>query len=159
MGRFSRAVVAIGVSAALLVACSSSGKSHVDVNKVLTKAEYIKESDRICADYKGRIDAVVGNAGNGLSVEQYKKIFNDTLIPLFQAEHRELVGLKPPKADAKTLADALLAMNSGINTIIGRVGGAVTIEDLRSINPKGIARWKFKVGKYGMHVCGSIPAK
>jgi hypothetical protein len=157
MGRFSRAIVAIVVFALLLVACSSSAKSHVDLNKVLTKAEYIKESDRICANYRDRIDGVVGSAGSGISISAAKAVFTQRLIPLFEAEHKELLRLKAPKADAKKLADALTAMSSGINTIIGRVAGATTISDLNAINPKGIGRWKYVVGNYGMHVCGSKP--
>ncbi len=46
-------------------------------------------------------------------------------------------------------------MNSGINTIIGRVGSAGSIADLNAIDPKGITAWKIDIGKYGMHVCGS----
>jgi hypothetical protein len=157
MGRFSRAIVAIVVFALLAVACSSSAKSHVDVNKVLTKAEYIKESDTICANYRDRINGIVGSAGSGLSLSAAKAVFTQRLIPLFEAEHEELIRLRAPKADAKKLAGALVAMSSGINTIVGRVNGATSITDLNAINPKGIGRWKYVVGNYGMHICGSKP--
>jgi len=153
MGRFSRAILAIGVAAALLVACSSS--KSIDTSKVLTKAEYIKASDDICDTYRNRINGVVSSAGNGLTVSQAKDTFTKKLIPLFQAEHNELLALKPPKQDAAKLSAALIEMNSGINTIIGRVGAAGSIADLNAIDPRGIAAWKIDVGNYGMHICGS----
>ena len=83
-------------------------------------------------------------------------MFNEKLIPLFRGELAELRALKPPTADVVLIRKALLGMSSGINTIEGKVGGAESIVDLNAINPKGIARWKYAVGKYGMHVCGSV---
>jgi len=155
MRRFSRVIVVTGVVAALLGACGSSSKPKVDSGKPLSKAEYIKQSDAICSRYRDRIRAVVASAGSGLSVSQAKKVFTDTLIPLFVSELEELRALRPPPADAVVLVNALHGMASGINTIAGRVGGAKSIADLNSINPKGIGRWKYAVGKYGMHVCGT----
>jgi hypothetical protein len=155
MVRFSRAIVMVSVAAALLGACSSSSKPQIDTSKTLTKAEYIKASDDICATYRDRIDAVVAGAGNGLTLSEAKDTFNKKLIPLFQAEHAELIALKPPTKDANNLKNALLSMNGGINTIIGRVGGAASIADLNAIHPRGTAVWKITVGNYGMHVCGS----
>lgn len=154
MVRFSRAIVAIGVAAALLVACSSS-KHNLDTSKTLTKADYITASDDICKSYVDRITGVVSSAGAGLKLSESKDTFTKKLIPLFQAEHTELIALKPPKKDAANLTAALVAMNSGINTIIGRVGSAGSIADLNAINPRGLAVWKTQVGNYGMHVCGS----
>jgi hypothetical protein len=155
MGRFSRVIVVTAIIAALLAACGSSAKPKSDNGKPLSKAEYIQRSDSICSSYNSRINSVVGAAGPGLTVSAYKDIFNEKLIPLFRSEHAELRALVPPKADAALIDKALLGMASGINTIEGRVGGAETIADLRAINPKGIARWKYAVGNYGMHVCGS----
>jgi hypothetical protein len=155
MGRFSRAVVAIGVAAVLLAACGSSSKG-IDTSKTLTKADYIKASDDICSTYQHRYDGIVSAAGAGLSVAQAKDTFTQKLIPLFQAEHRELLALKPPKKDAARLKAALVEMNSGINTIIGRVGGAASIADLNAIDPRGLAAWKIDVGKYGIHGCGTV---
>ena len=155
MGRFSRVIVVAGVVAALLGACSSSSKPAPVSDKPLSKAEYIKQSDAICSSYRDRIHAVVASAGGGLSLSQAKKVFNDTLIPLFVNELNELRALRPPPKDVVVLSNALHGMASGINTIAGRVGGAKSIADLNSINPKGIGRWKYAVGKYGMHVCGN----
>ena len=156
MGRFSRVIVVTVVIASFLAACSSSAKPKSDSGKPLSKADYIKRSDSICGSYRDRIDSVVGAVGGGLSVSEAKKTFNEKLIPLFLAELAELRALRPPKADAALLDTALLGMSSGINTIQGRVGGANAIAELNAINPKGIARWKFAVGKYGMHICGSV---
>jgi len=156
MARFSRVIVVATVVAALATACSSSAKPKTDNGRPLSKAEYIKESDAICGQYRDRIGSVVSAAGGGLSVTEAKDIYNKKLIPLFEAELQELRALRPPKADATLLNNALLAMSSAINTIQGRVGGAHSIADLNSINPTGIPRWKSAVAKYGMHVCGSL---
>jgi hypothetical protein len=155
MGRFSRAFVAIGV-AALLVACSSS-KSSIDTSKILTKAEYTRESDAICRTYRNRITGVVSSAGTGLSLTALKGIWTQRLIPLFQAEHQELLRLRPPKADAVRLKAALLAMNGGINTIVGRVNSANSAAQLDAINPRGLQAWNTEVRNYGMRTCGWNP--
>jgi hypothetical protein len=155
MGRFSRAFVAIAVAAALLVSCSSSGKSPVASNVPLTKDEYIKQSDAICNTYRNRINNVVASAGQGLSLSAARAVLIQRLIPLFQAEHQELLQLRPPKADAARLAATLRAMNGGINTIVGRVNSATSIDELNAINPRGIRAWKTESGLYGMHICGS----
>jgi hypothetical protein len=154
MGRFSRAVVAIGVAAVFLAACGSSSKS-IDTSKTLTKADYIKAYEDICSSYKDRFDGIVSSAGGGLTVAQTKDIFNTKLIPLFQAERKDLLALKPPKKDAARMKQALVEMNSGINTIIGRVGGASSIAELSAIDPRGLAAWKIDIGKYGIGVCGA----
>lgn len=158
MSRFSRAIVAAGVAAVALVGCSSSSKPKVDTSKVLTKAEYIQAADGICRSYRERINGVVGSASNGPTLDEAKAVLTNKLIPLFQAEHKELVALKPPAADAPTLAAALVAMNSGINTIIGRVPAATTTAELDAINPKGLGAWKAEFGKYGALDCGAKPA-
>jgi hypothetical protein len=155
MSRFSRVMAAGLVVAALLAACSSSAKPKTVSNQPLSKAEYIKQSDAICSRYDDRIHSVVSHAGAGISFEDLKKTFNEQLIPLFRNELAELRSLKPPKADADRMDKALTAMSSGINTIIGLVGGAKTVADLAAISPTGIPRWKNEVGSYGMHVCGS----
>ena len=157
MGRFSRAFVAVGVAAALLVSCSSSGKGRVDSNVPLTKAEYIKESDAVCNTYRNKINSVVSSSGTNLSLAAAKAVLTQRLIPLFQEEHKQLVRLRAPKADAARLAGALLAMNGGINTIIGRVNSATSTQELDALNPRGIRAWKTEVGNYGMHICGSKP--
>jgi hypothetical protein len=154
MGKFSRAVVATGLIVILAAACGSSSKPKTDSTKPLTKAEYIEQSDSICRTYNERINSVVGSAGSGLTLEDYKKIFNDKLIPLFRAEHDELRALRPPKEDAAVLDRALVRMASGINTIVGRVDSAESIEQLKAIKPTGIGDWRLAAGKYGMKVCG-----
>jgi hypothetical protein len=156
MGRFSRVVVVMGVTVSLLAACSSSAKPKVDSGKPLSKAEYIKRSDAICSSYADRIGAIVGAAGTSLSISEAKDLYNKKLIPTFKSELDELLLLKPPPADKALLKRALLAFSSAIATIQGRVGGAHSISDLNSIQPTGIPRWKIAVGKYGMHVCGSL---
>ena len=153
MGRFSRVVVAAGLIVMLAAACGSSSKPKT-TGKPLSKAEYIKQSDSICRTYNERINSVVGSAGSGLTLEDAKKIFTDKLIPLFRSEHDELSALRPPKADAAVLEHALLRLSSGINTIVGRVGGAESIEQLNAIKPTGLGDWRVAAGKYGMTVCG-----
>ena len=152
MGKFSRVVVAAGLIVVLAAACGSSSKP--DSNKPLSKAEYIKQADSICRTYGERISSVVGSAGSGLTLEESKKIFNDKLIPLFRAEQDELRALRPPKEDAAVLDRALVRMSSGINTIVGRVDAAESIEQLNEIKPTGIGDWRLAAGKYGMTVCG-----
>jgi hypothetical protein len=137
-------------------ACSSSSKPKTDSTKPLSKTEYIKQSDSICRSYSDRINSVVSASGNALTVPDAKKTFNDKLIPLFRTELAELRALRPPKKDAAVLDLALIAMSSGINTIIVQVRAADSIAKLDAIAPKGIARWKAAVGKYGMHVCGPV---
>ena len=154
MGRFSRVVVAAGLIVMLAAACGSSSKPKTDSTKPLSKAEYIKQSDSICRTYNERINSVVGSAGSGLTLEDAKKIFTDKLIPLFRSEHDELSALRPPKKDEAYFEAALLRLSSGINTIVGRVDGAESIEQLNAIKPTGLGDWRVAAGKYGMTVCG-----
>lgn len=155
MFRFSRAVVAIAVAIAFLAACSSSDKPRVASNKRLTKAAYIKASDAICDRYSEQINGVVRSAGSGLTLAEAKDTFTSRLIPLFQAEYKELVLLRAPEADAFILRASLTAMNSGISTIIGRVDSATSIADLNAIKPTGLTAWKQEAKKYGMQKCGT----
>jgi hypothetical protein len=152
MVKFSRVVIATGLIVSLAAACSSSSKPKTD--KPLSKAEYIKQSDSICRTYGERINSVVGSAGSGLTLGESKKIFTDKLIPLFRSEHAELDALPPPKKDAAVLDHALIRMSSGINTIVGLVDGAESIEQLNAIKPTGIGDWRLAAGRYGMTVCG-----
>jgi hypothetical protein len=154
MNWFSRAIVAIGV-AGLLVACGGSdSEPAIDRTKVLTKAEYIKVSDDICLEYRGRINGIISSAGNDLSLQEAKDTWNNKLIPLFEAEHKELSDLKPPPADVAEMEAALRAMKSAINTIIGRVQSASSKAALDAMSPRGLRTWKLAAGNYGMSVCG-----
>ena len=54
----------------------------------------------------------------------------------------------------KAMNAAISTVETGINTIIGRVGGAQNIAQLNAIKPTGIGDWRVEAGRYGMTVCG-----
>ena len=92
--RFAAAVVAL---AATLGACSSSPY------KGLTKAEFLRQANEVCA-HPSKAAAEVRNLLRvQLLPERKAKIYLEKVLPLFVREIDRIAALKPPKADRDAL--------------------------------------------------------
>ena len=103
MHRFATVIAAGGCVALLAAGCGSSG------DKGLSKAEFLKQGNAVCAKGNAEINAAGKKLGSARpSRAVLVKFATDTIIPNVEQQINGVAALKPPKADKSTV-DALVA--------------------------------------------------
>lgn len=122
-------LVAIAVMGAVFMAsCGSEDDASADV----TKAQFTKEAEAICADRKKEWDAFVNTyikeneakvkkTGKVTSAkegrEKSQELLDESLLPLLQEEQEKLEALDPPEADEVKIETMLQSRAEGIKTL------------------------------------------
>lgn len=127
-GRISGAMVLVAlvaISGALVAGCGGDSEASADV----TRAEFVQEADAVCAERKKDWDAAAAaytkeNAAaveNGVSFPEQRKrteaFFEESLLPLLQAELQELEDLEVPAADEKKVSKMLSSRSQDIEKL------------------------------------------
>lgn len=110
------AVLALAVAAAALAAgCGGAGR--------LSRGDYVKKADAICAKYNRQIRALrQPRTIGGISA------FVAKAIPIARRGDGELRSLEPPRGDEATVKE-WLAANDGVVEAIERLGAAARRDD------------------------------
>jgi hypothetical protein len=140
-------LVVIGALAIAAAGCGESESSE----QSLTKKEFVKQADAICAknDKKFSADLAAATKGSGPSSSRKElvQIAETVLFPNVEAELEALRQLPAPEGDAKQVAKILEAVEAGLKQAEGEAKG-----DLKAVvNP--FEKAEQLAGEYGLEVC------
>ncbi|TCJ20838.1 hypothetical protein EPD65_16050, partial [Nocardioides jejuensis] len=115
------AVALVAVSALSLAACGGSDTSAKDTASpspsTLTKAEYLKQADALCAGMNASIDKASQTLGDSPDAAALEAFTNDTVLPTTKKVISKIEALTPP-AELKAQVDAML---TEVNAQIAKV--------------------------------------
>ena len=146
-------LVAIGVLAAAMIGAGCGGSDDPEI----TKAEFIKEVDAVCAKGNKQIEtkfidyvqSTGFKVGQQPSEKQLEELLETLLIPTVEQETEEIEDLGMPKGDEQEVEALLAAIEEGREK---------AEEDPKSvILETGVAFAKADelAKKYGLKVCGT----
>ena len=95
-----------------LAGCGDSEPKAAAEPSALTKAEFIKQADAICAASEAKLDKLGADISENTSMEEIQTFLEKKAIPEMDAMVGKIRELEPPKADAEqvdTLLDAVEA--------------------------------------------------
>lgn len=139
---------AVPVTAALLLATGCG-------DEALTRADYVKQADAICKDYKQRL----GKIGNPKSIKDVGRLADETK-PLVEEELVKLRELKAPDEIADDAAAAYDAIDKQLPKI-DELKAAAKANDVAKIQSIATSAAKLdqeknaKAKAIGLKVCGS----
>jgi len=165
----SRAYLSLGGAvAAILIASGcgdsssapvtgASGASGPSGSSALTKAEYIKQADAICAEASAAIDSLSGAAATGDESLQASQELEIT-----RSEVQSLQTLTPPDEDRSTLNDFLAALKDEVDALTSlnsavAAGGDTSAADSELANARANAEQA--ATDYGMKDCGNAKSQ
>jgi hypothetical protein len=167
--RFIATIVGALVVAALVAGCggggggnggtdstaANGGGSDNDSAPALTKAEFIKQGDKICSESTKKFLEEVRKftSDNGIdpseapSQEQEEELLTEVILPQFRVEAEELDALGPPKGEEQEVEEII----SGLEEVIDE-GEADPSSVSGSEDP--FAEVNQKAKDFGFKVCG-----
>jgi hypothetical protein len=156
-GRLIRLTAAVAAAVALGVAagCGDDDESAgpATTAAAITKAEFIAQADKICADADAAIEeeasATFTTPGppDAATLEAFA---TGTLLPSLQAQHDDIAALPQPSGDEAEIDAILAALQQGIDE--GTADPSLLATDA---GPPGVARATTLAQEYGMQECGS----
>lgn len=140
---------ALLASLLLLAGCGSGGTSS-ETAAALTKAQYVKQADAICAKVEKRQLKLVG-AFQKLHLKQSPsselKLVRFAGIPPLDTQAEELAALSPPTTEAKEASAFIKAFEAGVAEAEKNPGL------LLKINQDPFAKARALASSYGFKVC------
>lgn len=145
--------------AVLAVTAASAGCGGGDDEEALPKAAFVKQGNKICADFNRDVGKVAEDAFAGLKSEKdltadKAREFFDAALPKYDAAIEDLGDLGPPKGDEDTVQAIIDAGESD----------SEKIEDAKDDDKKVVAlvlgdsvtpEFDKKVKAYGLKACGT----
>ena len=138
-----RYIAAICLFALAVAAAGCGGGS----DNTLSKSEFIKKADAICAKDNKRLQAAGSKFGQKPSAAQMSQFVRSDLVPTLSKQINELRALKAPNKDQDHLNKLFDEVDQGL----GRVKANPTL--IMKGNPFAHANAGAKA--YGLKVCGS----
>jgi hypothetical protein len=108
--RLAVAAALLCVAAVLVVGCGEDedrGSGDSDPGR-LTKEEFLREGNGICARTKADLEAEAVNLGLFASEEDIETFAADTVIPMIEDQIAELRDLRPPRGDEQTVREIVV---------------------------------------------------
>jgi hypothetical protein len=150
------------VAAVVLGMCVGCGGGGDDSSSDITKAQFLKQADAVCADFRNQRQAVVeeeygpkqrqGPSGSGQAAfkkfeaemfELAEAVLNEKVIPLLHDQHEQLASLGAPAADAEKVETML----DNLDKAIGEIEG----EDIRAVlTGNNFDAFESEAKKYGL---------
>jgi predicted Zn-dependent peptidase len=100
-------LIALTACSTLALAGCGEGEPKAAEPSALTKADYIKKADAICADSEARLDELGADISENTSMEEIQTFLEKKAIPEVTAMVAKIRELEPPKADEEQV-DAML---------------------------------------------------
>jgi hypothetical protein len=148
-----RRIVAVSMVVALAGALSACGGSSY---KGLSKAEFVKQAEAICKAGAAKVTAAGKNLTAGSTVDEVKKAYGDSVVPVYRDEIADLRALKPPKADRERISTMLDNLSAGVDEAASSIKAAKTEADLQKVTePEGLKKGNAAAKAYGLPTCGS----
>jgi hypothetical protein len=148
MRRWSWIVLIVACMAVLTMgACGSSYQG-------LSKAEFVKRALAICAKSEARANKIVSAPRQDGSIDGYKRVYVDELLPSLSAGVAQLRALKPPKADRKTISKMLDDLSTGLDQFSVEMKSLKSDNDIVSLKePPALTAASREAKAYGIGPC------
>jgi hypothetical protein len=148
-----RVIMAIGMVAAtcLVLGCGSSGGDST--SPPLTKAQFIKQGNAICAKFTKEREATLRSVAKTLPDDsagaelRFREVVEQKVAPLLQEEAKELKALAEPERDRAEVTRML--------DNFSRAGEVASEGDLSKALRSGYAAFEREAHAYGLEGCPS----
>jgi hypothetical protein len=149
-----RLIVLIGVMASTAFALGCGGTGEESSSAPLTKAQFIKQADRICAKSTKERNAAAlsfmeelpeGSAEAGSHLDEGLK---QVVAPLMDREARELAALIAPEEDA-----------AKVSRMIGNLSNAssdIAEEGSKGLRGSTLSTFESEASAYGLKICSNF---
>jgi hypothetical protein len=144
--RNARVLASFVAVAAVAGGCGSSDTG-------LTKAEFLKQATAICAKSDKANNAAIHKAlSRDPTPSEIAKVFNDTALPLINAELDELAALEPPKADQDRVKQMIAELRGEAKTLAAKLEADPAKVLKSKVDPYKKSHADFQA--YGLTRCG-----
>jgi hypothetical protein len=145
-----RFIISVGI---LMLACLAAGCGGAEesASTPLTKAQFIKQADRICATSSKKRDAAAAlwtdrlPGGASEAEARLDDAFKEVVAPSMQREAKDLEALPPPEADA-----------AKVSRMIGNLAEAGSLfaeEGSKGLSRSDLPAFEKEANAYGLKVC------
>jgi hypothetical protein len=144
-----RLIVGIAATICLVSGCGSA--AEVSTPTPLTKAQFIKQADRICAKSAKKRDAAAASFVEGLpggpaeAEAHLEEGFRRVVAPSVRREAQELAALAPPKGDT--------AVVSRMIGNLAKAGRVLAEEGPKAMSRSGLPAFEREAAAYGLKIC------
>jgi nitrous oxide reductase accessory protein NosL len=97
-----------------LAGCGDSEPKAAAEPSALTKAEFIKQADAICAASEARLDKLGDEISENTSMEEIQTFLEKQVVPELSSTVEKVHALEPPKADAEQVDEMLDALEAEV---------------------------------------------
>jgi hypothetical protein len=105
-------------SAATTTASTGATGATGATGEALTKQEFIKQADQICASGDKTINEAFNGLGNGQpSDQEFEQVITDTVVPEVQGEIDGIRALTPPAGDEDAVSAILNAAQGALDEV------------------------------------------
>lgn len=135
---------AVAAAAAALVAGGCGG------DDALTKAEFVEQGNKICADASAELERQAEETfGGGETPDEAAQLafVEDVVLPSVQQQIDDLAALEPPEEDVETVDDIIATAQEAIDA------GEEDIEALAAAQEDPFAEANQKAEDYGLTEC------
>lgn len=137
------------VLAVSFLAAGCGGDDDKKSDEAITKAEFIKQADEICAQGNEDIATASEAIGDSPTSDEIEAFATDTLVPNIQDQHDAIDELGAPKGDEDDVDAILGALQTGIDTLSEDPAGAMSSAESPFTAANELA------GAYGLTECGA----
>jgi len=122
--------------------------------KALSRAEFVKQALAICAEAQAKADKIVSAPRKDGSIDGYKRVYVDELLPALDAGVAQLRALKPPTADRKTISKMLDDLSAGLDQSSAEVKSLESTHEIASLTePPAVTAASRAAKAYGIGPC------
>ena len=128
--------------------CGGGGEDEASAN--VTKAQFTREANAICAERKGKWDAQVKASkkelaaeGGSLNEEVADRLVSSSLVPLMQEEQEKLEALSAPQGEEEAVSKMMETRSIAIEKI--EDGGVAAV-----YKPSTLSPFYEQASKYGL---------
>jgi hypothetical protein len=142
--RWILAIIGLAAIAALGSGCGGSGEDEATAS--VTKAQFVKEADAICAERNKKWDASVASYKKKLQAENASldeehvgELISSSLVPLMKDELGQMEGLGAPAGDEESIDKMLGARSKAVAELEAEPLAVYSSESLNSFSSQAAA--------------------
>jgi hypothetical protein len=146
-----RLIMIVGLAASALLALGCGGGGEDSSSAPLTKAQFIKQADRICAKSNRKRNAAAASfikqlpGGSAEAEAQFDQGLKEVVAPSMNREAKELAALVAPEGDAAELSRMIGNLS--------KASSAIAEEGVKGVRSSGLPAFESEASAYGLKVC------
>lgn len=146
-------------AAAILLAAFAAGCGGGGDDEALSKPEYVKQANAICADFNKQIEADAEKTFAGLQSEEdltpdKARTFMESALPKFKSAVEELKALEPPSDDQEAVDKIYAAGDKEADKIEGSLDGDDEVVQL-VLGGQVTPEFQKQAKAYGLDTCAT----